>query len=321
MRVDPKVARSHASRNRLHTLLLVAALGLVLGVLAWLLAGKTGLVIVLAVVAGIYVVAPRVSPAVVLRMYRGVALERAQAPALFDMTAELARRADLEHTPKLYYLPSDVLNAFTVGHKRNAAIAVSDGLLRRMTMPELGAILAHEMAHVEHGDTRLMGFADLLARVSGTLASIGQLLLWINIPLALLGQATIPWLYVIVLLLTPGLSTLTQLALSRTREFEADRRGAELLGDPRPLASALNKLEKAHSGWLRHALGPGAKLPEPSLLRSHPTTSKRINRLLDLAGTFQQRPVWPQDAQSASAIAPVRPTPASPRWHRTSAWY
>ncbi len=321
MRVDPDVTASHAGRNRLQTALLLGALALVLGILAWLLLGKYGVLGVLVLVAVMYAVAPKVSPKVVLRMYRGVELERRQAPALFDITERLSGRAGLEHTPKLYYLPSDVLNAFTVGRRDDAVIAVSDGLLRRMEIRELAAILAHEVAHVEHGDTRLMGFADMLARVTGSLASLGQLLLWINIPMALLGQAPIPWIYVIVLLLTPGLSTLTQLALSRTREFEADRRGAELMGDPRPLASALKKLEKAHSGWLRHAAGPGAKLPEPSLLRTHPTTVERVARLLDLAGTLERAPVWPSEAAQASAIAPVVQQPSRPRWHRTVAWY
>lgn len=321
MRVDPAITASHAGRNRLQTGLLLGALALVLGVMAWLLFGPLGVAGAVVLVVAMYVLAPKVSPKVVLRMYRGVELERRQAPALFDITEQLSQRAGLAHTPKLYYLPSDVLNAFTVGHRSNAAVAVSDGLLRRMEITELAAVLAHEIAHIEHGDTRLMGFADMLSRVTGSLASLGQLLLWINIPMALLGQAPIPWVYIVVLLLTPGLSTLAQLALSRTREFEADRRGAELMGDPRPLASALKKLERVHSGWLRHAAGPGAKLPEPSLLRTHPTTVERVARLLDLAGTLERPPLRPSEGAHASALAPVVQQPTRPRWHRTVVWY
>jgi len=321
MRVVPHVAASHARRNQFHTLLLVGALGGLLSGLAWFLFGRAGVVGVLAFLGGMYVLAPRVSPKVVLRMYRGVQLERRQAPVLFEITEKLAERAGLTSVPQLYYLPSDVLNAFTVGSGKRAAIAVSDGLLRRMEVPELAGVIAHEMAHVEHGDTRLMGFADLMGRITGSLASLGQLLLWVNIPMALLGVAPLPWSLIILLLASPGLSTLTQLALSRTREFEADRRAAELLGDPRPLASALQKLERVHSGWLRHALAPGARLPEPSLLRSHPTTPERVARLLDLAGTLQQESSWPHGSPPASALAPVRREVEGPRWHRTSTWF
>lgn len=314
----------HRQANRLQTLLLVVVSCALLGGLALILFGRGAALVALAIPVVLWLLTPRVSPALVLRAYRARRLEHTEAPSLFAVVDQLARRAQLKRTPELYYLPSDVMNAFTVGSKSHAAIAISDGLLRRLPFDELAAVLAHETAHVQAGDTRLMGFADLVNRLTNSLASIGQFLLLVNLPLLLFGQSQFSWWAILLLLLGPGAATLAQLALSRTREFDADREAAELLGDPRPLARALERLEEHQTGLLRRMLGPGVRLPDPSVLRTHPHTSERVQRLHSLieeqaiAAVASPIPAARRPATKAAFVAPI---PYTPRWHRTATWF
>lgn len=191
---------------------------------------------------------------------------------LIKLVEELGQRVGLEKPPKLYYLPIRCDECLS---RNEAAIALSDGLLRRLEWRELNGVLAHEMMHIVNQDTRLMAFADLAGRLTGFLSITGQILLLINLPLMILGQATIPWLPILLLLLAPTLSTLIQLALSRSHEYEADLGAVELTGDPLGLASALNKLEMPRHGLLERIFHPGPRIPDPSILRSHPPTHRR----------------------------------------------
>ena len=282
--MNPSELLRHRLRNALQSLLLVLVLAGLLGYLAWILGGPFLFAVVLALVVFGYLVTPVVSPRLVLGMFRGRPIAYREAPRLYDVAGELARRAELEAVPVLYYLPSDVMNAFAVGEGRTAAVALSDGLLRRLTLTELAGVLAHELSHLRHRDTRVMGFADVVSRLTGLLSTLGILLLFVNLPLFLLGAATLPWWTILLLLFAPTLSTLVQLALSRTREYDADVGAVELLGDPTPLASALQKMEAFQRSLLRHFLWPGQRLPDPCLLRTHPDTTQRIERLRAIAG-------------------------------------
>jgi heat shock protein HtpX len=131
----------------------------------------------------------------------------------------------------------------------------------------------------------------------------------------------VPWLTVLLLLLAPAVSTLAQLALSRTREYDADLEAAHLLGDPRPLASALRKMERWNDSLkdrLRHLL-PGRPLPDPCLLRTHPPTDERVQRLLALAAPPQtSRVPWPTTPPPAELVAE---RPIRPRMHRNLTWF
>jgi heat shock protein HtpX len=211
------------------------------------------------------------------------------------------------------------MNAFTTGDRNNAAIALSDGLLRRMQWRELAGVLAHELIHVVNQDTRLMAFADLTSRITSFLSMIGVLLLLINLPLMLFGQTTLPWIPILLMLAAPTLSALAQLALSRSREYEADLGAAKLTGDPMGLASALNKLEPPRHRLLERLLHPGPRIPDPSLLRTHPPTDERVARLMALTPVDRAESavlITPQDVRNLLANSPYRP-----RWHRNGMWY
>ncbi len=337
--MDAEILKAHRRTNRWQSILLLLAVGAVLFLIAYSLFGITAGWMAVGFAVLLFVFTPAVSPSIVLRMYRAKPLKESQAPALFDLVQELSKRAELPKPPDLYYLPSDVMNAFTVGRKKHAVIAVSDGLLRRLNLAELAGVLAHEMAHIQNNDVRLMGFADVAGRVVGSLSRLGQFLLLLNLPLILMGQSHIPWLTIGVLVLAPILTQLAQLALSRTREFEADASAAELIGDPRPLAAALKKIEEQSQSMLAKMFGGRKGLREPSLMRTHPHTHERIERLKGLRRSaaqaaaqgllkFEQAQSDDPRAQSAQKSAQKSPqespqaeTPIPPRWHRTGTWF
>lgn len=309
----------HKVRNTLQSLILIISLSGLCALLAWFIGG---LPLALATALGIlisYQINPAASPAWAMRLFRARPLAPDEAPDLYRLLTHLTRRAGLHRVPVLYYLPSDVMNAFTTGNRRHAAIAISDGLLRRMEWREMAGILAHELIHVVNQDTRLMAFADLTSRITGMLSMMGQLLLLINLPLLLFGQATLPWIPILLLLIAPTLSALAQLALSRNREYEADLGAAELTGDPLGLASALNKLEPPRHRLLEQLLHPGPRIPDPSLLRTHPPTEERVERLLALAerdSAIAHLALSPQVMRGLRAQVPYRP-----RWHRNGMLY
>jgi heat shock protein HtpX len=169
-----------------------------------------------------------------------------------------------------------------------------------------------------------MAFADTLSRITGVLALIGQVLLVLSLPLLILGLETPPLGALLVLLGGPTLSALAQLALSRNREFEADRSAAELTGDPMGLASALDKLERYQGRFWEQMMMPGRHLPDPSLLRTHPPMQQRIDRLLELIHPGERLPrslaisgedQW--ELVTRLALGIDRP----PRWHITGLWH
>ncbi|MCU7917671.1 MAG: M48 family metalloprotease [Candidatus Thiodiazotropha sp. (ex Dulcina madagascariensis)] len=309
----------HKTRNTLQSLLLILSLAGLCAWLAWFLGGIPLAMATGAVILFTYRLNPVASPELAMRLFRARRLSPREIPALYQLVAQLSQRAGLAAAPSLFYLPSDVMNAFTTGTRKEAAIALSDGLLRRMQWRELAGVLAHELIHVANQDTRLMAFADLTSRITGFLSIVGQLLLLINLPLLFFGQATLPWQPILLMLAAPTLSALAQLALSRNREYEADLGAAELTGDPLGLASALNKLESPRHRLIERLLHPGPRIPDPSLLRSHPPTEERVQRLLALT---HQTPstsgviVSPRDMGHLLAHKPYRP-----RWHRNGMWY
>jgi heat shock protein HtpX len=214
------------------------------------------------------------------------------------------------------------MNAFAVGDRDNAVIALSDGILRRMSLEETAAVLAHEASHVAHNDLRVMGFADVTERFTRVMSLFGQILLLVNLPLMLMGAVTISWIPIVVLIFAPTLSALAQLALSRTREYNADLGAARLLGDPEPMARALSKMERFQGRFLEQVIGPGQRLPDPSLLRTHPPTEERIRRLLELRESSAFRRSTPLALGGVPDHGRVMaPSRLPPRWHVSGTWY
>jgi len=305
----------HRIANHLQTLLLLAGMVAVFAAVGALLGGPHMMIGAVVIALGLMLIAPRLSPRLVLRLYNAVPLTPADAPPLYALMEELARRAELEQVPRLYYIPSRMMNAFTVGTGAETTIAVTDGLLRRLPPGELTAVLAHELSHVRHHDIQVLGLADLFSRMTGALSLLGQLLVAVNLPLILLGGAAIPWSAIGLLLLAPVLSALLQLALSRTREFDADLGAVALTGDPRALATALERLEQQNGG-LERVVAPGNH-GGPSMLRTHPQTGERIRRLKALAGS---EPLGTPEAVDLPPHFPeIRRTPR--RRHLTGLWH
>ncbi len=231
------------------------------------------------------------SDRLVLRMAGARAVEDDELQWLQDEVARLAARAHLP-LPKLYIIESDTPNAFATGRSpRHGVVAVTTGIMRLLTRDELAGVIAHELAHIRHRDTLLSAVVATVAGAITMIANIGQ---W-----ALIFGGTaddeeggglvegLLWLFV-----APIAATLIQLGISRAREYQADARGAQILGDPLPLASALEKLEWAAGRVPMHASPAMASLyivnplSGGKLLRlfsTHPPSADRIARLRTLA--------------------------------------
>lgn len=307
--------------NRGQSTKIILAMFAILAVTGFVLWGIPGVIGAVLLSAFLIYSVSRASPKVLLKMYKAKPLGPRDLPALQELFDRLVERADLEHTPTLYYVPSKMLNAFATGRDEQAVVAVTHGLLQHMNNREIAGVLAHELSHIKHKDVWVMGLADVFSRLTNTMGQVGQFMLLFSLGSILLGGAALlPWSAVAVLMLAPMGSTLLQLALSRTREYEADIGAVRITGDPAGLASALKKVEKAKKGWLQ-AVMPGRKIPEPAMLRTHPPTDERIERLMALTG--QQgvpAPVTiPEPAVNPPLGYSVR---RRPRWHVVSGlWY
>lgn len=298
--------QGHAALNRLQTLLLVGALLAIGGAAGFVLFGESGLWLALAATLASLVVEPLAAARLTLALYRARPIDPAEAPQLWRALEALAVRAGLPAVPVPHYVPSPAINAFAVGGRKRSAIALTDGLLARLSPRELDGVLAHEVAHIAHDDLKVMNLADYVSRLTGVFALAGQVVLIMLLPAWLMGEGTLPWAGLLVLAFSPHLALLAQLGLSRVREFDADLAAARLTGDPQGLASALAKIDQAERSW-RAWLLPGWGNPEPSWLRTHPATEDRIRRLrvLELPPT----PDHMNAANFAPAVAPARGVP------------
>ena len=325
--MSPAIALRHRLQNGVQALLLLAGMALLLGAIGWFVAGTAGVAGVLLVGSAFLLVSPRISPRFVLRMYSARPLAPAEAPELFRIVLGLSHRAGLPRVPQLFYIPSAVLNAFSVGRQGEAAVALTDGILRSLSRRELRGVLAHEIAHVQANDIWIMGIADSIGRLVWLGSLFGQALLIVNLPILLMGARTLPWWPILLLLAAPTASALLQFGLSRTREFDADLAAAEFTGDPAGLAQALDKLERAQRGLFERLFLPRGRA-QPSLLRSHPATEDRIARLMALAAgpeapETQAPPPRDHDPSHSTLLLPndwpVIVHAPTRRWH--GIWY
>ena len=314
------VVVNHDFRNWLHTMLLLGSMLALLALLGWLVAGRTG--ILWAVILGGILVffGQQVSPQLVLRMYRARPLTAAEAPQLYQIMAELTQRAQLPYVPALYYVPSRMLNAFAVGTRRNAAIGLTDGILRGLNLRELTGVLAHEMSHIRNNDMRSMSVADVISRITSLFSTFGKFLLLFNLPLILMGSAPVSWWAILLMIIAPFISGLLQLALSRTREFDADLDAIQLTRDPVGLMNALQKLEYYSTNIWQQVLFPGRGVPDPSIFRTHPHTKDRLARLQELNPQQYQPIAMPAQAPF---VLPGNYTQVTrqPGWRMMNLWY
>jgi heat shock protein HtpX len=228
----------------------------------------------------------------VLRMHRAQPVTRATAPDLVGLVEQLARRADLP-MPAVYLLETDQPNAFATGRNpQNSAVAVTRGLIQSCDPEELAGVIAHELAHIKNRDTLIM---TITATLAGAIGFLSQFAFFFGMgrdnrnPLGLVGT-------LLVMILAPLAAMLVQMAISRTREYSADRAGAAICGHPLWLARALQKIEQLARGVInepaeRNPASAHLFIVNPlrmggidSLFRTHPSTADRVRRLRELAG-------------------------------------
>jgi heat shock protein HtpX len=269
-----------AFHNLLHTFAILMAMGGLFGLLGWMIFGIMGLLMSLFFTFLFLVSTPRITPPMILRVYGARQFTHEEAPGLYAIASELARKAGLPETPLLYYVPSSVMNAFSVGSKQSSAIALSDRLVRYLTSRELTGVLAHEMSHILNNDLRLHAFADMMKRITSLLSFLGQMLILLYLPMIFISNTRIPIFFIAMLIFAPTVSMLLQLALSRNREFVADNTAISITHDPEGLASALRKMDTYERKFWDFFVLPGRKGPDPSILRTHPATAERVQRIM-----------------------------------------
>lgn len=296
--LDEAERRRHKRRNLVHSLLLLGGIAVLAALCGWLLFGPEGMIGLGLGMAAALAFAPRIAPDMVLRGYGARKLRADDAPELFLVVEALCRRAGISRRPALHCLPSRVPNAFAVGSRDDAAIAVSDGLLRRLAPREVVGVLAHEIRHVRNNDLWLMSLADLAGRITRTMSLFGLFVVVLGLPMWLVAGGGPPLLLVPLLVVAPQIALLLQLALSRARELDADLDAAGLTGDP----DALARLDDHRRGLLERLLMPGYREPAPSLLRTHPPTGggpsapaprARVLALMVRPGRDHRRPSVP----------------------------
>ncbi len=280
--------------NYLRTGLLLAAMTAIFMGAGFLLGGEAGMAIAFMVALAMNAFAYWNSDKMVLRMYGARQVERAAAPAYYDMVAQLAENAGLP-MPKVYIIENPQPNAFATGRNpENAAVAATTGLLESLSHQELAGVMAHELAHVKNRDTLIMTITATVAGAISMLASFG--LFFGNRrsnPLGIVGV-------LLVMILAPFAAMLVQMAISRAREYEADRIGAEICGRPLWLASALGKFARSAERIDNPAaeanpatahlfiINPLHARKLDSLFSTHPKTETRIARLRKQAGEMGQ---------------------------------
>ena len=271
--------------NWFKTGMLMAAVMALFGVVGGMLGGGQGMLFALLIGAGTNLWSYWFSDSMVLRMYNAQEVDAASAPQVYGIVEELARNAELP-MPRVYVIDEPQPNAFATGRNPDhAAVAVTNGILQLLSTRELRGVLAHELTHVKNRDILT---STITASIAGAISSLGWFMSGFG---RREGGGINPIASIVVLILAPIAAMLLQMAISRAREFEADRGGAEISRDPRALADALAKIERYAQGL---SMEPAEAHPATAqmmiinplsgggirgLFATHPPTEERIARL------------------------------------------
>ncbi len=269
--------------NGIRTAALMAAMIVLFALVGQALGGQTGMVIALLFALGTNFASYWFSDKIVLKMYKASEVTRAQAPELFDMVDRLRQNANLP-MPKVYVIPSDQPNAFATGRNpNNAAVAVTNGIVRLLNRDELEGVIAHELAHIKNRDILTSSISAVMASAITMIAQFGFFFGGNDDE----GPGIVGTL--MMLILAPIAASLIQMAISRSREYAADRDGATIARNPMGLAGALRKIEAYAQGvpmqQAREAsahmfiVNPFAGERVSRLFATHPPTQERIARL------------------------------------------
>ncbi len=278
--------------NWLKTSILMAAIVALFGAVGAALGGSGGMMMALMLAAGMNVYAYWFSDQAVLKMYgaKEITPDNMQFRNYYNMVKELAENAQLP-MPKVYVMDEAQPNAFATGRNpEHAAVAATTGIMQALTARELRGVMAHELAHVKHRDTLI---STISATMAGAISSIGTFGMLFGGGHNGNGERNLsPVLAILMMILAPLAASLIQMAISRSREFEADRMGAEICKDPKALASALEKIHnyahqianpiaEAHpeTGQMM-IINPLSGRSFDSLFSTHPKTEERVARLI-----------------------------------------
>ena len=277
--------------NWFKTTILFAAILALFMMIGGLIGGRDGMMLALLFGGGMNFFAYWFSDKMVLKMYNAQPVDETSSPYLYNMVRDLATRAGLP-MPQVYLINEAQPNAFTTGRNpENAAVAATTGIVSLLSERELRGVMAHELAHVKHRDILTSTIAATLA---GAISALANFALFFG-GRSQDGRPANPIVSIVVAIIAPLAAALIQMAISRAREFEADRGGAEISGDPLALASALGKIDASARGILfptaeSHPATAQMMIMNPlagggidSLFSTHPKTAERIARLEAMA--------------------------------------
>lgn len=283
----------------LKTAVLMAGLTAFVGVIGQLVGGQNGMMIALLLAGGLNVWMWFNSDKAVLRQYGARHVSMEDAPKLVAMIERLSRNAGLP-MPRVYIIETDQPNAFATGRNpENSAVAITTGLMQRLNPEEIEGVMAHELAHIKNRDTLIMTVTATLAGALSMLANFAMFFGGGNSD-----NRAGPLVSLVVMIFAPLAATIVQMAISRAREYEADRVGAEICGRPEALASALDRIHDAAQGIDNNRaesnpatahmfiINPLHAHAIDGLFSTHPPTSERIRRLMAMAGLTSRANPW-----------------------------
>lgn len=289
--------------NTMKTAMLLSALTALFMALGYMFGGAGGAMIALLIAAGMNLFTYWNADKIVLRMHNAREVDMSSAPDFYGMVRDLARNANMP-MPKVYIVEDPSPNAFATGRNpENAAVAATTGLMNMLDRDEVAAVMAHELAHVRNRDTLVM---TMVATIAGAISMIANFALFFrggneN------GNGGDPLAAILAVVVAPFAAMIVQMAISRTREYGADRLGAEISGNPRALASALAKISGAAQRRPTQAVAQNPAAAQlyivptsvSELFSTHPATEKRVAALQALdPGSFTP-PSQPRRARSA----------------------